>query len=65
MSKTKQQKIEVSKDKDGLKKLSYISTETELIPIAYLKELVSIIFTALEIFGSYLFNKKITNKNKS
>jgi len=145
MSKTKQNKIEVSKDKDGVKKLSYSSTETELIPIAYLKELeelspgiakelvnssikqtnhiqnneskivdgainlakqdqkhqhilnyfiismcfivliatigltiyfiifnpsilmsiISIIFTALEIFGAYLFNKKTANKNQS
>ncbi len=143
-SKTKQNKLVVSKDKDGLKQLSYTSTETELIPIEYLKELenfspgsanllltniikrsdhiqnnenkmidgainlakkdqhhqhilnycilsmcfiivmatvgiavyfiifnpsilefiISIIFVALEIFGTYLFNKKITNKNK-
>jgi hypothetical protein len=145
MPKTKQNKVVVSKDKDGLKQLSYTSTETELIPIEYLKELenlssgsanllltniikrsdhiqnnenkmidgainlakndqhhqhilnyfilsmcfiilmatvgitvyfiifnpsilefiISIIFVALEIFGTYLFHKKTTNKNKS
>ncbi len=30
-----------------------------------LMSIISIIATALEIFGTYLFNKKITNKNKS
>jgi hypothetical protein len=39
MSKTKQNKIEVSKDKDGLKKLSYTSTESSLPPIEYLEKL--------------------------
>lgn len=33
MSKTKLNKVEVSKDKDGSQKLSYTSAETELIPI--------------------------------
>jgi hypothetical protein len=30
-----------------------------------LMSIISIIFTALEIFGAYLFNKKTANKNQS